>query len=204
MFRIYRRYLPLTGQSYIGKTVKTLGQRAGNKEGIGYTQDGRTSKFAQAIRKYGFSAFISEVLEITDDPEKAKELEKYYIWKYDSINNGFNTLPGGDCGPLGQPMKEEIKKKLSESHKGKRTGCIPWNKGKKTGIRPWNKGLKRPEFSKPVLQYTKEGELVAEYSSIKDAAKQTGIPASAISSVCNHKPKYKSAKGFVFAFKETV
>lgn len=43
--------------------------------------------------------------------------------------------------------------------------------------------------SKPVLQYTKEGQFVAEYPSAAEASRQTGIPIQNINDVCNGKIK---------------
>lgn len=52
----------------------------------------------------------------------------------------------------------------------------------------------------PVEQYTKDGKFVAEYPSMQEASRQTGICQSCISQVCNG--IRKSAGGFIFRFKE--
>lgn len=52
--------------------------------------------------------------------------------------------------------------------------------------------------SKPVLQYSISGELIAKYESIKLASKITGIGASHISDVC--KQKRKRAGGFFWQY----
>lgn len=54
--------------------------------------------------------------------------------------------------------------------------------------------------SKSVLQCTKEGEIIEEYDSIKDAAKALGKHHSNISKCCNG--KVNSAYGFVWKFKQ--
>lgn len=53
--------------------------------------------------------------------------------------------------------------------------------------------------SKPVLQYTKEGEFIAEYPSTMEAERQTGI-SKHIPDVCNG--KRKTAGGFIWRYKE--
>ena len=54
-----------------------------------------------------------------------------------------------------------------------------------------------------VLQFTKEGEFIAEYSSSKEARRQTGVNNTTIGLVC--KGKNKTAGGFVWKYKnETV
>ena len=54
--------------------------------------------------------------------------------------------------------------------------------------------------SKPVLQYTKSGEFVREWKSIKDAKRNLGFYHGNISSCCT--AKLKSANGFVWKFKD--
>lgn len=56
--------------------------------------------------------------------------------------------------------------------------------------------------SKPVLQYTKNMELVAEYPSTREAARIIGISQSHISRVCIG--KRKTAGGYVWKFKEVA
>lgn len=67
--------------------------------------------------------------------------------------------------------------------------------------------------SKPVLQYTLDGEFVAEYSSAREASRITKIPQSHISDVASGKVKInskgckwipKTAGGFVFKYKEVA
>lgn len=47
--------------------------------------------------------------------DKLDELEKYYIKKYDTFNNGYNSTEGGFSGKL----SDETKQKISESLKGR-------------------------------------------------------------------------------------
>lgn len=118
---------------YVGQTRFTLTERAG-LNGIKYTKDNDLiksySKFANAIRKWGWDSFEGSILEENiDSQEKLNELEKYYIKKYDSFNNGYNSTLGGDgvsgcthTGMYGKIFTEEHRKKLSISHKGKNIG----------------------------------------------------------------------------------
>lgn len=53
--------------------------------------------------------------------------------------------------------------------------------------------------SKAVIQYSKSGDLIAEYGSIKEAQRMTGIADSNIGSCC--RGKYKSAGGFIWKYK---
>ena len=53
---------------------------------------------------------------------------------------------------------------------------------------------------RPVLQFTKDGDFVAEYESCNDAIRAIGKPNAKISEVCSG--KRKSTYGFVFKYKE--
>jgi hypothetical protein len=53
---------------------------------------------------------------------------------------------------------------------------------------------------KPILQFDKLGNLIKEYCSIREAAKELNIDKTCISRNCNG--KYKSAFGYVWKFKE--
>lgn len=55
--------------------------------------------------------------------------------------------------------------------------------------------------SKPVLQFSKNGQFVAEYPSISEASKQTGIHISNISHHIKDSNNRKSAGGFIWRYK---
>ena len=76
------------------------------------------------------------------------------------------------------PFSEESKRKVSEhSINNPKKGCMP------------------------VCQYTKDGQFVAEYPSIMEAHRQTGIDHGSISACCKGLPRYKSAGGYLWCFK---
>lgn len=56
------------------------------------------------------------------------------------------------------------------------------------------------KLSKPILQFTKNGELVKEYPSAKEAERQTKIHQGHISQCC--KGKLKSCGGYLWKYKE--
>lgn len=60
------------------------------------------------------------------------------------------------------------------------------------------KYINHPAFSKPVSQYTKEGEFIASYPSSHEAERQTGVDCGSISNCCNG--KRKSAGGYIWRF----
>jgi len=56
--------------------------------------------------------------------------------------------------------------------------------------------------SKQVLQYTLDGQFVAEYPSVREAERSTNIDSSCIAKCCNG--KRKSAGGSIWKYKETA
>lgn len=56
--------------------------------------------------------------------------------------------------------------------------------------------------SKTVLQYTLDGEFVAEWPSIMEIARKLGYHRGGIGKCCNNRPMYKSAYGYIWKFKE--
>ena len=89
----------------------------------------------------------------------------------------------------GIPKSEATKKALSDALKG-----IP---------KPYLKGIPKSEatrakLSKKILQFTKSGEFIKEWSSLNEAERELGIAHSGISGCCNG--KLKSAGGYVWEY----
>ena len=81
---------------YIGQTRKTVAERV--KQHI-YQQ----SKVGKAMTKYGTENFSIDVIDHADTQEELDSLERFWIAFYNSCENGYNTLIGG------QPTKKEWK-----------------------------------------------------------------------------------------------
>lgn len=138
-------------------------------------------------------------IEEYDTSEEAlnREVELIQKFKEQYGSNCLNQALGNKIGSKGVVFPEYIRKKVSEGHKGQV---------------PWNKGIFLPEEHKKrcaegrgiqgILQYSLDGEFIAEYSSIHEAARQTGILLSAISNCCNGYSK--SAGKSIFKKKEKV
>ena len=57
----------------------------------------------------------------------------------------------------------------------------------------------REAHKKPVIQYSKDGEFISEFSSVKDAFDQTKIHN--ISSCCKGKLNHRTAGGYIWKYK---
>ena len=126
----------------------------------------------------------------------AEEKEKFYIKKFNSMDRsiGYNLTEGGDGTfgrflseetkekirqkALGRKASEEAKKKMSESRKGK---C---SDKKRKHLQEISK-LK----CRKVYQYDRHLNFIAEYNSITEAVKNTGICKDTITNQLKNPPK---------------
>ena len=95
---IYKATNVLNNKSYIGQTTTTFNNRiSGHKHRALYEND--NNKFYNAIRKYGWENFIWEIVEESNDwtQEQLNQKEQYYIKLYNTIDEGYNILKGGNC-----------------------------------------------------------------------------------------------------------
>lgn len=130
--------------------------------------------------------------------------------KYDNPEYGYNMTDGGDgifggkrsdetkrklsqkakerfVNPENHPAygkrrSEESRKRMSAAHKGKQTGEDNPFFGKHHSDESVQKNkLSHLDISKSVVQLTKKGEVINVFSSIHEAAKQTGVNRQCIS-----------------------
>jgi group I intron endonuclease len=99
----------------------------------------------------------------------------------------------GEKHPMyGKKLSEETKKKMGDSRRGERNGRY----GKKTSNEHKNKLMMNRKDRIEVEQYTKCGEFIGRYPSIREAARQTGIDSRYINPVCDKIGR--SAKGYIW------
>ncbi|MCM1226152.1 MAG: GIY-YIG nuclease family protein [Clostridium sp.] len=89
----------INGMKYVGCTERSInlrmdGHRAACKRGVKF-------KLYNAIREYGWENFEVKVIDSSaKNRDELYKLESYYVEKFDSINNGYNMIPGGDYNPM--------------------------------------------------------------------------------------------------------
>ena len=107
-------------KSYIGKTVYSLAHR--RSQHTSNIKDNTTIYFQRAILKYGKNNFKWNILwEGICSKEWLSELEKYYIYFYDTFNSGYNMTRGGDGAEFGKDnsfCKLSPKKRMETILKG--------------------------------------------------------------------------------------
>lgn len=85
---IYKYTSKSTGKTYVGRTSKSLEERAG-KDGKAYHC---CPYFFEAIQKQGWEDFEPSVLETVRNPREARKLEHKYILELNTVYpNGYNT-----------------------------------------------------------------------------------------------------------------
>ena len=133
----------------------------------------RGKKMKKAIATYPLDLCWKKHIEFqTPNKEQALELEAELMKWYDSVENGYNTSAYGSNH---YKHSEESRNKMSESKFGNQNATTT-----------------------PVLQFSKDGELIAEYPSIMEAERQTGCNNGHICKCC--KGKYKSTGGYIWKY----
>lgn len=199
-----------TNMYYVGQTTQTLEKRF--RKGTNYKS---CPKMNEAITIYSWGSFKLKETIITDSQDKADQVEKYLVGKYNSIINGYNINYGGKKH---FKVNKETKKKLSNALKGNHNGLATEfkkgydykrkntkmkliskiklsfaNKGKhnspETEFTHERTALGNNPRARPVKQYDKNYNLIKKYSCCAEASLETGIPASSIRSCRNGNQK---------------
>lgn len=132
---------------------------------------------------------LSETHKGISPPNKGKPMSEEQKRK---ISVACKGLLSGEKHPMyGKHHLEETKRKLSEINKGKHISEETKKKISKT--------LTNGKYSKPVLQYTPDGELIREWPSTKEAGRN-GFHFSNIAACCRGKRKYH--KGYIWKYKD--
>ena len=108
---IYRHWIvndKSINKSYIGQTKQSSVEVRWGNNGSGYKpqKDKEPTKFWKSISKYGWDSFTHDILLVIECKTEEElvfwlnQWEMYYIEKYDSFHNGYNSTLGGD-GTLG-------------------------------------------------------------------------------------------------------
>lgn len=183
------KYTSPDGTVYIGQTIDECSRRGSFFLNRNYGG----GKFDSARAKFGPENFTYErlVKNTYADKETAKadldKLETFYIEKYDSYYNGYNSTKGN-----GVHLKVKNKKGLRH-YKDNNSYCeLPHLNKHHTTV-----GMNYKH--KPVLQYDLEGNFIAEYSGLSEASRCTKVGLSNISRCCNGISK--QCKNFIFKFK---
>lgn len=121
---IYCLHCISTGKKYIGQTRQSLKNRMRSHTSAYKNTQKVRSKLYHQLKKTGWDDFIIGVIGEFNLSE-LNEREVFYIEKYDTLNNGLNTVPGGGKFPVyigedhpmyGKSHSKEAKNKISKNH----------------------------------------------------------------------------------------
>lgn len=179
---IYKATNKINGKSYIGQTTKTLEERI-----KGHLRVKKKLYFHRALEEYSNDNFEWSILEKCLNKEDLNLKEKYYIKYYDTFGeNGYNSTTGGHYFK----MTDEIRKKLSESHKGhipseetrqklrKSSGNRIQSDECKKKVSESKIGKKRSEETKKKISESLKGKVISEETKLKISESLKGIKKS--------------------------
>lgn len=115
MYLIYRHTSP-SGKSYIGLT-SNLYYRTWRH----LRSDSGCIAFKNAIQKYGFDSFTTDILAKNLTLEEANILEEQYILEYNTLSpNGYNLHTGGNHHQVSEETRQKISIKMKEINKSRK------------------------------------------------------------------------------------
>lgn len=156
---IYKATNLINGKSYIGKTIYDLKLRI--RDHIRYAVEGKSNNyFPNALVHYGTENFKWEVIDECNNEKWLLELEKYYIYYYDTFNNGYNLTIGGD-GSSGWNHTEETKELMRK----------PKSKETRLKMSKANQGLIKPQWVRDKISRSKKGIKIGSRGPRKEKTK---------------------------------
>lgn len=207
---------------YIGQSIEI--ERRWDKHRCYYKNEkNHRYKLYRAMSKYGLENFTFEIIEecLVDE---LNEREKYWIQYYDSYNNGYNMTIGGsdliganDKTVLQYNSKGELINTFKSAHEAERETGISFTnickvcRGERPHaggyiwryinsnleVKPIKLNIQRNSIIQQIDIHTKE--VIAEFSSLKEAAEKTNSNSVCISRVC--KGTQQTANGFFWRIK---
>ena len=211
MYTVYQHRNLKNGKSYIGMTSLKPKRRWNN--GKGYKNNLRMWNDIQ--NSDWNTDWVHEILGQFEDKQEALNIEEMFIGLFDSTNNGYNISSYGNSH---YERTEEQKRKMSESHIGitfseehkkKMSEALSGEKAYWYGKHLSEETKKKQSASmtgnhnsptKPVLQFSKDGEFIAEYQSIHEAERQTGCKSESVCNCC--KGRLKTCGGYIWKYKK--
>jgi len=168
IYSIYKITNKINQKVYIGQTIQSLCQRWREHT----SKKSHCVKLVSAMKKYGKHNFSIELIETCPTVEESNRKEVHWIFYYDSIENGYNIMFGGD----NKTMSSDTKLKISKTKVGEKNpmyGKPAWNRNKKLtkthtenlsishlGQIPWNKGKTMSQESIDKMKNTKRNNFL--------------------------------------------
>jgi len=192
-FFIYKIFNNFNSKIYVGKTVN-IEDRWRNHKSIAR---GGVEKYPEsfsyihaAIKDKGEINFFIEIIEECQDENIAYEAEVKWIKQFNSNNKkyGYNLASGGKGVMTGRPISLEVRKKTSETHKGRKRSAPIFTQNTTQKI------SKASKENKGLLTNDQKKEIIKLYDTGKFTKKQIGekfnVRFETIRFVINYHKKY--------------
>ena len=186
IYKVYGHLNVTNGKWYVGSTKLNPKKRWQN--GRGYKNQ---PKMWNDIQNSDWNAdWIHTIFNTFYNKEDALNYESLLIAMLDSVENGYNVsaYDSHSC-----KHSEDTKRKISEAKIGEKHPMF----GKHFSAEH-KKKIAESMGVNGVLQFSKDGEFVAEYPSIRGASRQTGCNQSSICLCC--KGKRKTCGGYIWMY----
>lgn len=147
IYSIYKVTNKINKKAYIGYSKDPESRWKGH---IYETNSGHKNKFHNAIRKYGAENFIMEIIyQGWDEGYVLNEMKVHFIKELNTLNEGYNSTPGGEKPPVNTGHSEETKRKIGAAHKGRKNPHAAANL-------PETQGMNNPMYGKSHSDETKK------------------------------------------------
>lgn len=199
---IYRILCIPTGKSYIGQTID-INRRKHEHFSTLRRNKHENPKLQKAWNKYGEENFSFEFWAFDNiTPEQLDNLECEYIEKYNSLEKGFNLVPGGGFLPNRQKIKDEdiitalcYLEKFGDGYGKTIEEFFNWSKGTFSSLKTKNSYLAAKEKFAVLTKEEKENRIEIT----KDKIEQLKLKRQLRQGGCEQAYKLKD-EDFNFAF----
>lgn len=196
---VYQATNIVNGKTYIGVTRTSLERRKYMHVWLAHNRKKNGDPvFAKAIRKYGASSFIFEVVKEFETIEEAMDFERLTI---DQLRPAYNMCAGG-YGPTHHKWSDVQRERVRESMR------LTWTPEKRAIHGLSRKGVKRSPETIAAIVAARKGKDYgrpvmclddgAIYPSARKAAKFYGLKENGVSSVCHG--RWQRVRGMHFMF----
>ncbi|HNP31796.1 MAG TPA: NUMOD1 domain-containing DNA-binding protein [Flavobacterium sp.] len=209
---IYKVTNTQTNEVYIGATTKTIQDR--KEAHLQKAHSGSEVKFHEGIYTYGVEAFTWEQLDTASTTDELAQKEIRYIEKFNSCEQGYNSDRGGGFkktiyrynldGSLNTTFDDLTSAGESIDAAKKAISKACWNVNHSLGGYLWSYDYVEPFIpntdcrKKEVLQYHLNGNFLANYVSVSEASRLTGVSKSGIAKCCRGERNHSG--GFIWKY----
>lgn len=161
---------------------------------------GCTNDLKRRLFQQGYES--ADELIIEEDLDKAADLEKKLNLEY-----GYPWNDGTDyrnmldiASKAGKSKIDNLLKWCNENNHFRKLG------DSKIGVRRTEETIRKIQQGtshswRPILQFSKDGNFIKEWENFTSIEKELKIKKQPIWSVCNNKPRHKTAYGFIWKYK---